>query len=56
MGMLIGVPLFAVIYRIISRIVDYRLRRKGLIALADAGSKTAQSEKKSNNSEIDQKN
>ncbi len=55
-GMLIGVPLFAVIYRIISRIVDYRLRRKGLVALADAGSKTAPTEKKSNNSEIDQKN
>ncbi|MCI8506031.1 MAG: AI-2E family transporter [Lachnospiraceae bacterium] len=39
-GMLIGVPLFAVIYRIISRIVDYRLRKKGLISLAEAGSGT----------------
>lgn len=36
-GMLIGVPLFAVIYRIISRIVDYRLRQKGLVQLAEEG-------------------
>ncbi|MCI8464923.1 MAG: AI-2E family transporter [Lachnospiraceae bacterium] len=39
-GMLIGVPLFAVIYRIISRIVDYRLRKKGLIRLAEEGNGT----------------
>ena len=39
-GMLIGVPLFAVIYRIISRIVDYRLRKKGLVSLAEEGNGT----------------
>ncbi len=39
-GMLIGVPLFAVIYRIISRIVDYRLRKKGLVRLAGEGNGT----------------
>ncbi len=39
-GMLVGVPLFAVIYRIISRIVDYQLRKKGLIRLAEEGNGT----------------
>ncbi len=36
-GMLIGVPVFAVIYQIISSIVDYKLRKKGMTALADEG-------------------
>ncbi|QNM05613.1 AI-2E family transporter [Qiania dongpingensis] len=36
-GMLIGVPVFAVIYQIVSSIVDYKLRKKGLTALADEG-------------------
>lgn len=38
-GMLIGVPVFAVIYRIFSSIVDYFLRKKGLDELADEGKK-----------------
>lgn len=46
-GMLVGVPLFAVIYRIISRIVDYRLRQKGLISLAEEGNRK-KVDKKSN--------
>ncbi len=36
-GMLMGVPVFAVIYRIIGNIVKYRLNRKGLKALAEEG-------------------
>ncbi|MCD2491252.1 AI-2E family transporter [Lacrimispora sp. NSJ-141] len=36
-GMLIGVPVFAVIYQIISSIVDYKLRKKGMTVLADEG-------------------
>ena len=38
-GMLIGVPVFAVIYRIFSSIVDYFLRKKELDELADEGKK-----------------
>ena len=36
-GMLIGVPLFAVIYRIIGNIVKYRLNQKGLTEMAKEG-------------------
>ena len=45
-GMLMGVPVFAVIYRIISRAVDYRLKKKGLFELAAAGKEEQKTEKK----------
>lgn len=38
-GMLFGVPVFAVIYRIIANVVDHSLRKKGLVELAEATEK-----------------
>ena len=47
-GMLIGVPLFAVIYRIIGNIVKYRLNQKGLTEMANEGNteKSAETDRK----------
>ena len=47
-GMLIGVPLFAVIYRIIGNIVKYRLNQKGLTEMAKEGNteKSAETDRK----------
>ena len=47
-GMLIGVPLFAVIYRIIGNIVKYRLNQIGLTEMAKEGNteKSAETDRK----------
>ena len=47
-GMLVGVPLFAVIYRIIGNIVKYRLNQKGLTEMAKEGNteKSAETDRK----------